>query len=234
MWEKLASVERQPPGTALAGWSLGTGSLGGARMGRLSGDRRELSGCTFKVKRLGASGWSTIDSLDVAKCEVASERAGFTVAPGQMEWGARHLEAQAGQEGRARFGPWAPHGCCPSSGWGGPQAPGTGRAGPVPSSRTPGGTPGAEADSPRGGPASSAHAAKAGRPEQMGPSCWLGPVSRPAQRKRLERVSILSCRKDGWLEGLRDGAPELDRPAFEGSRLSLTTYPRPDGDLDFS
>lgn len=68
----------------------------------------------------------------------------------------------------------------------------------------------------------------------MGPSCWLGPVSHPAQKRRLERVSILSCRKDGWLEWLRDGAPELDRPAFEGSRLSLTTYPWPDGDLDFS
>lgn len=193
-----------------------------------------MSGCTFKVKCLGASGWSTTDSLDVAKCKVAPERAGFNVAPGRIEGGARHLEAQAGQEGRARLGPQAPHGCCPSSGWGGPQAPGTGRAGPAPSSRAPGGMPGAQADSPRGGPASSAHAAKAGRPEQMGPSCWLGPVSRPAQRRRLERVSIISHRKDGRLPWLRDGAPELDRPAFEGSRLSLTPYPWPDDDLDFS
>lgn len=38
----------------------------------------------------------------------------------------------------------------PAPGWGGPQAPGTERAGPLPGSRALGGTPGAQADSPRG------------------------------------------------------------------------------------
>lgn len=46
---------------------------------------------------------------------VAPEGAGFSVALGQREEDAHHLEAQAGQEGRVRFGPRASHGCCPGS-----------------------------------------------------------------------------------------------------------------------
>lgn len=52
-------------------------------MGRPSGDHCELSGCTLKGKCLGASVWSTADSLDVAKCMVAPEGAGSSVALGR-------------------------------------------------------------------------------------------------------------------------------------------------------
>lgn len=69
----------------------------------------------------------------------------------------------------------------PAPGWGGPRAPGTERTGPPPSSRALGGRPGAQGDSPRGGPASSTHAAKA-RPEQTGPWCCWDPVlTRPGK-----------------------------------------------------
>lgn len=67
------------------------------------------------MKRLGASGQSPTDSLNVAKCLVAPEGVGFKVPLGEMEGTTCHLEAQVSQEGRAGFGPQASHGCCPSS-----------------------------------------------------------------------------------------------------------------------
>ena len=72
----------QPPGTGLAGWALGTESLGLAGWGP-AGGRREPSGSQFTVKCLGASGWSSTDSLNAAKCMVAPEGAGFNGAWGR-------------------------------------------------------------------------------------------------------------------------------------------------------
>lgn len=115
-----------------------------------------------------------------------------------------------------------PTAAAPAPGWGGPWAPGTERAGPPPSSRALGGRPGTQADSPAGGPASPAQAAKA-RPEQMDPSCWLGPISHPARRGWLERVSI-SCRKDpepGW--GGKGMRAQLLRFTSQPCHMTLAT-----------
>lgn len=83
-------------------------------MGRPSRDHCELSGCTLGEKCLGASVWSTTDFLNVAKCMVAPEGAGSSVALGRGR-GCSPPGGSGRQDGRIRFGPRASHGCCPSS-----------------------------------------------------------------------------------------------------------------------
>lgn len=130
---------------------------------------------------------STADSLNAAKRMAAPEGAGFSAALGggrRMLTTWRLGPARRGGLGLGG-GPHTAAARLPDGEGPGPLA--RKRAGSPPRAWAPAGRPGAQADSPRGGPASPAHAAKA-RPEQMGPSCWPGPGPLPALGGGLERV----------------------------------------------
>lgn len=116
----------------------------------------------------------------------------------------------------------------PAPGWGGPRAPGTERTGPPPSSRAPGGRPGAQADSLRGRPASSTHAAKA-RPEQTAPGA-AGTRFSPAPGRGLGRVFVLPA-AEAEPGGRGQGRGRRWARQLWGFPLSFATEPWPRGDL---
>lgn len=115
----------------------------------------------------------------------------------------------------------------PAPGWGGPRAPGTERTGPPPSSRAPGGRPGAQGDSPREDrplrPTLPRRGLSRRAPGAAGTRCS------PALGRGLGRVFILPAADRAWLAWPREG-PALGTAA-RGVPLSFATEPWPRGDL---
>lgn len=133
------------------------------------------------------------------------------------------LEARAGQEGRVRFEPWASCGCSPGSRMGRSVALARRGLAPCPVLGLWEERQELRLTHPGGGPASSAHAAKA-RPRRWSlvlAGTSFSPCPGKASGEGLDSFlqPFLKNRGRGALQGLRDEALEPVRPGLEASDL---------------